>query len=58
MIVSITTRDVDRLCLILQQGLPGGLERFQAVLTAAQVSASVQAQLIQCLRDAGITFTT
>jgi hypothetical protein len=34
------------------------IERFEEALTAAGVSASVQAQLIQCLLDAGITFAT
>ena len=47
--------NVDTLCSILGETT---VERLEGVLTAAGVSASVQAQLIQCLLNAGITFAT
>jgi hypothetical protein len=51
--------DVDRLCLLMRSNpLTNSIDRFEGILTSAGVSASVQAQLIQCLIDAGITFTT
>ena len=47
--------DVDRLCLQLEE-FPIPVGRLEAGLTLAGVSASVQAQVIQCLLNAGITF--
>jgi hypothetical protein len=55
--LSLFKLTLDRLCALLEQR-PILIERFEAALTEAGVSTSVQAKLIQCLKNVGIKFAT
>jgi hypothetical protein len=48
----VTRRNLEQFC-----ATPPPLEIFESLLTRVGVSSEVQAQLIQCLRDAGVVFT-
>jgi hypothetical protein len=57
--LSVFTRrtTLEQTCALLSSGQVG-LRGFEGILTLLGVSPQVQAELIQCLRDAGIVFST